>query len=106
MSGSIVFDVRTTVDIYAWAKTCAVGVMYIVLVGIVVGEVQIWPRLARLLEMQYFKDATLIKLSVSGRFHDSIHPRWSKESVRELEVSLEGVGMATLFRFEGDGLKT
>jgi hypothetical protein len=49
------FDVRTTVDIYVWTtltwsgKACAVMVMYIVLVRIVVGEVQISPRLARLL---------------------------------------------------------
>jgi hypothetical protein len=56
------FNVRTTVDVYGGitltlsGKTCAVMVMYIVLVGIVVGEVQ------------YFKDTTLIELSVSRCF--------------------------------------
>jgi len=67
--------------------------MYMVLVGIVVGEVQ------------YFKD-TMLSSYRCRCFMDSIHSRWVKESIRELEVSLEGVAMAALFIFERDRLKT
>ena len=67
-------------------------VVYMVLVEIVVGA------------MQCPKDTTLIELSVSMS-HDSIHSRWMKESIQDLEVSLEGVAMAALFKFEGGQLK-
>jgi hypothetical protein len=61
----VMFNVRTAVDVYAWTtltwsgKPCAVMVTYMVLVEIVVGEVQ------------YFKDTTLIELSVSMS-HDAV----------------------------------